>query len=94
MPGFWPIFWGPENLSKKSIFFFENFSGDPSDFGHYFGAIFGEKGFFSEKSDSATFYPLYTPNFMQNKLDKSMDPHNFLKKKIRKKMKKTKKLTD
>ena len=21
MPGFWPIFWGPENLSKKSIFF-------------------------------------------------------------------------
>ena len=35
------------------------------------------KGFFSEKSDSATFYPLYPPNFMQkirkNKLDKSME---------------------
>ena len=35
-------------------------------------------GFFSEKSDSATFYPLYPPNFMQNKLDKSMDPHKLL----------------
>ena len=25
----------------------------------------GAKGFFSEKSDSASFYPSYSPNFMQ-----------------------------
>ena len=39
---------------------------------------------FPEKSDSATFYPLYPPNFMQNKLDKSMDPHDFFRKKMKK----------
>ena len=37
---------------------------------------------FPEKSDSATFYPLYPSNFMQNEPDKSVDPHNFWKKKF------------
>ena len=46
----------------------------------------GSKGFFSEKSDSATFYPLYPPNFMQNKLYKSMDPHKKRKKEKKEKL--------
>ena len=36
---------------------------------------------FPEKSGSVSFLPLWSPNFMQNKLDKSMDPHKFFWKK-------------
>ena len=42
---------------------------------------------FSRKSDSAIFYPLYPPNFMQNEPDKSVDPNNFF-------LKEPEKLTD
>ena len=57
------------NLQKKTkIYFFKNlnfFWKFWKFWKFHFWPKKGSKGFFSEKSDSATFYPLYPPNFME-----------------------------
>ena len=65
-------------LKIHNFFFLSKISKCPKDWpvlGHFW-----QNTNFPEKSDSATFYPLYPSNIMQKNPDKSVDPHNFFEK--------------